>query len=177
MVIQTFTLNDFKKMPWKNGGGVTTEIYSLNDSLNSSLLFRLSMATVERDGPFSIFPGIDRILLLLKGEGFHLKNDTFDTLITMSTSPVNFKGEESIKCILINGPCVDFNVMTARNYAHSNVFIKNISEKTSIIFKAECDFKFIYDNEVQRLYKLDSGDEMTIKGEKKRLIVIDVKKI
>ena len=164
-------------MPWKNGGGATLELYCLKDFLNSKIFFRLSMASVECDGPFSIFPEIDRSLLLISGEGFHLEGNSFKTTLKLNMPPLNFKGEDSIKCMLINGPCVDFNVMTAHNYAQSSIQIENLIENSPIIFKAECDFKFIYDNEAQELYKLDLGDEITMKGRNKRLIVIDVKKL
>ncbi len=45
--------------PWKNGGGVTREIASASDG--RGLLWRLSLADIERDGPFSAFPGLARI--------------------------------------------------------------------------------------------------------------------
>lgn len=164
-------------MPWKNGGGFTTELFCIYDSVNSSLLFRLSVASVKSDGPFSNFPGIDRILLLLKGEGFLLEGTTINTSLKLNTSPLYFKGEDSIKCILLNGPCTDFNVMTARTYAHSKISIKDLSENTPITIKAECDFKFVYDNEVQELYKLELGDEIMFKDKNKTLIIIDVTKL
>lgn len=175
--METFSQSNFKRMPWKNGGGVTTELFCIKDLANSTLLFRLSIASVESDGPFSHFPGLDRILLLLEGKGFHLKGTDIDSITTLNTPPLYFKGEESITCSLIDGPCVDFNVMTSRSYAHSKVEIRNISENELTTLKADCDFKFIYDIEVQELYKLELGDLMTIKGNNKTLITIDVTKL
>ncbi|MBM7325185.1 HutD family protein, partial [Agrobacterium sp. S2] len=48
-------------MPWKNGGGVTTEIivHPAKASM-ADFDWRISMANVAQDGPFSIFPGVDR---------------------------------------------------------------------------------------------------------------------
>ena len=177
MTIQTFTQKDFSEMPWKNGGGVTTELFRLNDPESSAFLFRLSMANVLNDGPFSSFPGIDRILLLLKGKGFHLEGTTTKTSLTESTPPLYFQGEESINCTLIEGPCIDFNVMTARHYAKSTISVEKYCGNAPIILKAECDFRFIYDNETQELYKLDLGDEIVIKGSDKTLLIIDVTKL
>ena len=51
-----------KVMPWKNGGGVTTEI--AKDG-SEPFLWRASRAQVASDGPFSYFPGYDRILIIL----------------------------------------------------------------------------------------------------------------
>ncbi len=37
-------------------------------------LWRVSIADVERDGPFSRFPGIDRTIVLLEGAGMRLRS-------------------------------------------------------------------------------------------------------
>lgn len=173
MTIQTYTLKDFIQMPWKNGTDVTTELFALNDPKDNSLLFRLSMASVTSDGPFSNYPGIDRILFLLKGKGFYLESSQTTLSLGLHTPPHSFSGEESINCILLDGPCVDFNIMTARSYAKSTISFVN----TPIVLRAKCDFKFIYDKEREELYKLDLGDELMIKEVIKNLIIIDVVKL
>jgi len=54
---------DHKRMPWKNGGGETVEIaISPQGAGLADFDWRVSMATVASDGPFSVFPGIDRTL-------------------------------------------------------------------------------------------------------------------
>lgn len=161
-------------MPWKNGGGITTELFSIKNPSNSSFLFRLSMASVKSNGPFSTFLGIDRILFLLEGKGFHLEGPVLSTAVELNTPPLYFKGEDPINCILIDGPCIDFNVMTARHYAKSTILFKNVPENTPFLSRAECDLRLIYDNEAQELYKLDLGDELLIEGNNKNLIIIDV---
>ena len=173
MTIQFFTHKDFIQMPWKNGGGFTSELFRLNDPKDSSLIFRLSMAQITSDGPFSTFIGIDRILLLIQGKGIRLEGSSINTSLSLNSPPLSFKGEESINCILIDGPCIDFNVMTARHFAKSTISLVN----TPIVLRAECDFKFIYDKETQELYKLDLGDELMIKEANKNLIIIDVTKL
>ncbi|MGO6905167.1 HutD family protein, partial [Rhizobium ruizarguesonis] len=64
---------DYKRMPWKNGKGETVEIavFPPDASIND-FDWRVSMATVAEDGPFSIFPGIDRTLAILDGNGMVL---------------------------------------------------------------------------------------------------------
>ena len=52
-------------MPWKNGGGVTSELARSPQA--DEFDWRLSVAEVATDGPFSQFPGIDRLLVLLSG--------------------------------------------------------------------------------------------------------------
>lgn len=161
-------------MPWKNGGGVTTELYRLSN--DDSFLFRLSMASVSSDGPFSRFPNIDRILMLIEGNGFHLEG--LNTSLTDNQTPLYFQGETPVNCTLINGPCLDFNVMTDRSYAKSLISVVKLSQNESIILRAECDFRFIYDKDAKELYKLDLGEQCTISGEhEKSLIVVDVTKL
>lgn len=64
---------DYKRMPWKNGGGQTTEIAVFPPHASvEDFGWRISMATVGEDGPFSVFPGVDRTLSILSGEGIEL---------------------------------------------------------------------------------------------------------
>jgi environmental stress-induced protein Ves len=161
-------------MPWKNGGGKTTEIFRISNG--ESFIFRLSMADVLSNGPFSRFPNIDRILLLIKGNGFHLEG--LNTSLTDHQTSLYFKGETAVNCRLINGPCRDFNVMTDRSYAKSLISVVELLENASIILKAECDFRFIYDKDEQELYKLDLGEQCTISADhNKSLIIVDVTKL
>jgi uncharacterized protein len=109
--MKTLTAEDFKSMPWKNGGGITVELFRIPDpQVPDSFLFRLSRAHVKQDGPFSKFHGIDRILVLLKGQGIRLNSIPLRSVL-------NFRGEEDIHCELINGEVIDFNVMTKRTFA------------------------------------------------------------
>lgn len=161
-------------MPWKNGGGVTTELFRIPSG--DSFLFRLSMASVKSDGPFSHFPNIDRILMLLEGNGFHLEG--LNASLNDNQTPLYFQGETSVNCTLIDGPCRDFNVMTDRSYAKSLISVVKLSQNESIILKAECDFRFIYDKDAEELYKLDLGEQYAIFGDhEKSLIIVDVTKL
>ena len=54
-------------MPWKNGGGVTVEIYTNPPS--AAFDWRVSIATVNAAGPFSTFAGYERHIMTLTGEG------------------------------------------------------------------------------------------------------------
>src|SRR5580704_9253002 len=62
-----------RRMPWKNGGGETTEIAVAPEGAGLDALdWRVSMARVATDGPFSAFPSIDRTLSVLAGVGIAL---------------------------------------------------------------------------------------------------------
>jgi environmental stress-induced protein Ves len=56
-----------KAMPWKNGGGETAEIAVFPEGASmQDFGWRVSMAKVTENGPFSLFPDIDRTLSILE---------------------------------------------------------------------------------------------------------------
>ena len=125
-------------MPWKNGGGLTQEFFRIPQQGNSEdFYFRLSQATVSSSGDFSLFPGIERTLLLLKGPGFNLifKGKEHFRLV-QSLKPFFFRGEDQIHCELIEGPCLDFNVMIDRQWGVAKISVQQAPKKTEIKFMA-----------------------------------------
>jgi len=71
--IEILKASDRKPQPWKNGGGTTREVCAFPPGATlDGFDWRLSMATVAKDGPFSAFPGIDRVLIVLAGGGLDL---------------------------------------------------------------------------------------------------------
>ncbi|HEV7324938.1 MAG TPA: HutD family protein [Bosea sp. (in: a-proteobacteria)] len=103
-------------MPWKNGGGTTTEIAvapegaSLND-----FDWRISMAHVGADGPFSSFPGIDRTLSVLTGAGITLAfGDGERVRLDCTSAPYPFAADRAVDGVLVDGPIDDLNVMSRR---------------------------------------------------------------
>ena len=108
-------------MPWRNGGGSTTEIAILPAGAGlDNFDWRVSMATVAEAGPFSIFPGIDRTLSVLEGDGIRLDFAGCSVTLQRSSPPFSFQADTSIYGAPINGPITDLNVMTRRGrYRHS----------------------------------------------------------
>lgn len=145
-------------MPWKNGGGVTTELYRLQHPSFDDFLLRLSIATVNSDGPFSIYPGIDRTLLLLEGNGFLLNKNGCPIVLNKKLTPLFFSGEDKIDCQLIQGTCRDFNVMTSRDMASSSVEIVPLEKNQSFKTKTDCDLQFVYDIQTEKLYQLEKNE-------------------
>lgn len=108
-------------MPWKNGGGETTEIAVSPASAGlDGLDWRISMAAVAVDGPFSVFPGIDRTLCILAGEGLKLTvADARAVSLTPVCAPFAFPADVPVCASLLGKPVTDFNVMTCRRrYSH-----------------------------------------------------------
>lgn len=108
--------NDHRRMPWKNGGGETVEvIVHPEDASLSDFGWRVSMATVASDGPFSVFPGIDRTLAVLSGDGMDLTIEGLgDRLLTPASAPLPFPADAPTTARLTGGPITDLNVMTRR---------------------------------------------------------------
>lgn len=108
--------SDHKRMPWKNGGGETVEIAVSPDSAGlADFDWRVSMATVATDGPFSVFAGIDRTLSILDGEGMTLFIEgRAPERLTQASEPLPFAADAPTSATLINGTIIDLNVMTRR---------------------------------------------------------------
>ena len=107
---------DHRRMPWKNGGGETVEIAVFPPEADlASFGWRVSMATVASDGPFSVFAGIDRTLSILEGKGMELDiAGRPSTLLTQASHPLAFPADAPTSARLVSGPIVDLNVMTRR---------------------------------------------------------------
>lgn len=106
---------DYRRMRWKNGGGETTEIIVSPEGASlDAFEWRVSMAHVASNGPFSLFPGIDRTLAVLEGNGIKLRVDGRELDLTMASKPFAFPADSSSGADLIDGPIVDLNVMSRR---------------------------------------------------------------
>jgi uncharacterized protein len=106
--------NEYRRERWRNGAGWTREIVRVPDTEDWD--WRLSIAEIERDGSFSEFPGIERELLLTRGNGVRLRFE--DGEICELQPPhgrVRFAGERALHAELLDGPTHDFNLMWRRN--------------------------------------------------------------
>ena len=67
-MLHHFDTADLAVHAWKNGGGSTREIVC--SPLGAGIdhfVWRVSIATIAQSGPFSIFAGVDRVIMLLAG--------------------------------------------------------------------------------------------------------------
>jgi environmental stress-induced protein Ves len=105
--------------PWKNGGGVTMEIAVSPDGAGlDDFEWRLSAAEVASDGPFSTFPGIDRIIGILAGDGLILTVEGIGTIrLDARSEPFAFPGDTPTVGHLVGGPVTDLNLMVRRGRA------------------------------------------------------------
>ncbi|NTE54565.1 HutD family protein [Agrobacterium tumefaciens] len=155
--------SDYKRMPWKNGGGETVEIAVFPPAASvNDFDWRISMATVASDGPFSIFPGIDRTLSILQGNGMALSIAATDPLLlTMESDPLPFPADVPVNATLPAGPITDLNVMTRRStFRHtvqrrSDIFSAT-AEGVTILVLALDPLTVSQGNEKNHLERLDS---------------------
>lgn len=123
-MVRLLTPADYISMPWKNGGGTTTEIATHpSGAALDDFAWRVSVAAVDRDGPFSRFPGIDRTIVLLEGAGMRLTGGGRDATLRTAFEPHSFAGDDAIDCALVAGRIRDFNVMFRRDRAHGTVAV------------------------------------------------------
>jgi uncharacterized protein len=158
------TQEQFKLMPWKNGGGMTTEIYRLDGKTPEGYYFRLSMAKIENDGPFSQFEGYDRHLILLEGNGCILDSNGKQLALTNSSLPYSFAGERKIDCRLIEGPVTDFNIIINRKWGTAHVEISQDTKDQ--VIQCQDEMLFFFDLKEQELWILTNGEELKSKARK-----------
>jgi len=121
---RVLTPADYRSSSWKNGGGRTTEIASFpSGSGLDRFIWRVSVADVERDGPFSAFPAIERTLVLLQGAGLILAGVGEPLEVRAHYEPVKFAGDVALECTLFDGPVRDFNLMVRRKQASGELAI------------------------------------------------------
>jgi len=101
--------------PWKNGGGVTREVAAFPpDAGMEDFGWRISLADIAVDGPFSTFPGIDRVLTVIEGAGLMLEVGGRMLALDAASPPLAFAGEDAVQARLTGGPVRDLNLMVRR---------------------------------------------------------------
>ncbi len=106
---------DYRVMPWKDGGGSTTEfaLEPAGAGLAGPFLWRVSSARVEGAGPFSRFPGRTRLLTLLEGAGLILDIEGQGRARLKRPGQVlAFPGDAAVQATPIQGPVLDFGVIS-----------------------------------------------------------------
>lgn len=148
-------------MPWKNGGGVTAEVASEGVSPPG---WRLSIATIAADGPFSDFSGYDRTVVAIEGAGVELRLEGGERVVLDSLyEPFTFAGERKVESRLIAGAVRDFNVMTQRARFRHTVDVRRIPGDTEVTFGGDgLTFALVLRGS---LGEAASGDTVRVDGE------------
>jgi environmental stress-induced protein Ves len=124
MTVHRFRIDALPAVPWKNGGGTTRQIACWPPAAGlDDFEWRVSMAAVAASGPFSRFPGVDRHILLLSGDGMRLRADdgSFDHRLDKPCVPFAFPGDVAVQSDMLGGVSHDFNVMVRRGRYRAQV--------------------------------------------------------
>jgi environmental stress-induced protein Ves len=116
--------NEYRRERWRNGLGWTREIHAHATAGSSDAwAWRLSIAEIEQDAPFSAFPGIDRELVLLSGNGLRLRFDDGEVReLHPPHDKLRFAGERAVTGELLDGPTQDFNLMWRRDLVEAQLW-------------------------------------------------------
>lgn len=109
MAITFLPASGHRRVPWRNGGGFTWEVAVQGTAADFD--WRLSIAEVNQDGPFSPFPGYNRVITVLSGAGMALTVDGVEHRVE-PLRPFPFDGASETECRLLDGPVRDFNVIS-----------------------------------------------------------------
>jgi environmental stress-induced protein Ves len=122
---------DYIRQPWKNGGGTTTELARKGDA--DRWLWRLSVADVERSGPFSDFTGYRRLIVLLEGPGMTLSFDNAAPVVLDERyRPFVFDGGSRTRCDLVDGPIRDMNLIVDAARVDASLDVCALDEGASL---------------------------------------------
>ena len=116
---------DVPPQPWRNGGGVTRELLAWpgrgmpgGSGGSYPWQLRISLADVNRSGPFSAYPGVQRWFAVVQGMGVRLAFPGAVHRVDAASAPLHFAGDLPVDCELLDGPTRDLNLMTAGGTGH-----------------------------------------------------------
>jgi environmental stress-induced protein Ves len=136
--VQILRFSDLPARPWKNGGGTTVEYTVCPDGAGfDDFSWRVSRARVGRHGPFSAFPGIDRTLAVVEGNGIDLAVANRLVRLDRETPPFRFAADEPIEADLVDGPIEDLNVMSRRGYWNHSLIRVPLDEARPLALTGE----------------------------------------
>ena len=150
-------LQDVPASPWKNGGGTTQALVCWPHP--SKWVFRMSVARIDSDGPFSEFKGVERWFAVLSGAGVVLAFPNQRIVLGPMDPVIQFSGDLPCDCSLTDGPTLDFNLMVQGARANMTrinraAFAQQIKAKTTLaIFVVEEGGQFVLNQQRQELDK------------------------
>jgi environmental stress-induced protein Ves len=101
---------DYRRIPWKNGGGVSVDI-----AVGKDEVWRFGRTPITAGGPFSDYSGFDRLQVLVSGRGLVLQTPSGEIDVRRPFRPVRFAGETPIVSRLEAGPVEVVNLIGERS--------------------------------------------------------------
>jgi environmental stress-induced protein Ves len=170
--------SEYREMSWKNGGGTTTELYA---SPGGKLAFdwRVSIATVNEDGPFSAFPGCERHIMVLSGNGMRLEIAGRGKTDLQPLQPFSFSGDAGVAGILVDGPVQDFNLIVREEFGSGVLRVMDFEPGAEIGSQDATQFFYVlaganhftnYMVDPMDSFWLDQGEQVLLKASMKAVV-------
>jgi environmental stress-induced protein Ves len=104
-----------RRVPWKNGGGMTLEIATDAGTVGGEWSWRISIADVPERSAFSVYPGVDRFLMRLDGTHLVIVNGENTFTVPDTGTALAFPGEEEVVGTPTGDGVRDVNLMVRRD--------------------------------------------------------------
>jgi environmental stress-induced protein Ves len=141
MRVQRF--DEHRAMPWANGLGTSYEVAS-DRNADGEWTWRVAIAPVVLDGPFSVMPGVDREMVVIEGNGMVLNVDS-ESVKCEPGQVVRFFGDSVTIASLVDGPVVDLGLMTVRDSVIGSMVViadaGDVAESDVIVAVGEAAFE------------------------------------
>ena len=176
--------------PWKTGGGSTTEIaIAPAGATLDNFDWRVSLATIAQDGPFSSFPGIDRSLALVDGDGVLLDFGDERFVLSPSEPLIEFAGEDAVHATVTGLQTTDFNVMTRRGQCRHRLELLTVRGKQTLKRRSATTLLFLADGEslslgsareriamvrYDTLVMAEGEEDWTLEAQQATVLVVDI---
>lgn len=125
--------HDGRRMPWKNGRGETHELLLWPPEARferGDFDWRVSLAGVDSPGPFSAFPGFERLLLVTSGAGLELDHGEQRPRARLRPlEPYRFNGAWPTQAELVQGPVTDFGLMTRQGVCRGSLEVLRLGAR------------------------------------------------
>jgi environmental stress-induced protein Ves len=133
---RTIGAGSTRVMPWKNGLGSTTELAVEPPGASlDAFLWRVSIAELRGPGPFSTFPGYDRIITQLDGSPMKLTHGGAPPVVLRPLVPHAFSGDDETACA-VEGIAHDFNLIVRRDHARAALEVHRLGHGDAITSEA-----------------------------------------
>jgi environmental stress-induced protein Ves len=109
--------------------------------------WRISLARVATDGPFSSFPGVDRILTVLEGEMRLTVAGRAPVVLGPNSPPHSVSGDDACSAEL-RAPVIDLNLMVRRDVFKGAVETVPVGAETSLPLDGDVVIPFVAAGEV-----------------------------
>jgi uncharacterized protein len=152
---------------WRNGQGVSWEIASFKREGASDYSWRFAKAQIDSDVPFSIYPGMDRIFMMIEGQGMDLEFEGGKILyVHEKFVPHLFSCDVPLVCKLRGGPSLDLNLFTARGAFTSTCEVRKLRSSEKLRIQVPVTVAYLLEGDcVLGGTNMKTGDSAVIEGQ------------